>query len=208
MTTHPAVCWAGCHAVSYDIEKNQFVRCYGYHNLGGCSLVGDEPHGLSMAGNMFYGQHRYDTAGGVDIHSRRATAAHDLRQRRHPPDLAQDAQGRQGPGFLASPSCTRTTHNTISSMTFSDGRVFIITKQTNALFVFQGQRNATVKSLGLRRDDRCGGSVRCIRPARGRSFARAGPAGPGSPRQVQRAWAGSASRCRSPPPAGPSWDDT
>ena len=32
-------------------------------------------------------------------------------------------------------------HNTISSMTFSNGRVFILTKQTNALFVFQGQRN-------------------------------------------------------------------
>ena len=38
------------------------------------------------------------------------------------------------------------THNTISSMTFSDGRVFVMTKQTNALFVFQGQRSAQVKT--------------------------------------------------------------
>ena len=90
----------GCHAVSYDITKNQFVRCYSYHNLGGAKLVGDEPHGLSMAGDMLYGQHHGDTAGGIDIHSapgdrgtRSPAAAASLA-------LAQDAQGRQGAGLV------------------------------------------------------------------------------------------------------------
>lgn len=128
----------GCHAVSYDIEKNRFVRCYSYHSLGGCSLVGDEPHGLSMAGNMFYGQHHYDTAGGVDINSASAStiSGHGgILQTWH--KTHKDVKGQD----FCFPFMYQNPHNTISSMTFSEGRVFILTKQTNALFVFQGQRS-------------------------------------------------------------------
>lgn len=127
----------GCHAVSYDIVKNQFVRCYGYHSLGGCSLVGDEPHGLSMAGDMFYGQHLYDTAGGIDIHARPGTQGVTISghggvlQTWHKTN--KDVDGRE----FCFPFMYQNPHNTISSMTFSDGRVFVITKQTNALYVFR-----------------------------------------------------------------------
>lgn len=131
----------GCHAVSYDIPKNQFVRCYSYHSLGGCSLVGDEPHGLSMAGNMFYGQHLYDTAGGVDIHC--APGDRGVIISGHGGILQtyykknKDIKGQD----FCFPFTYQNPHNTISSMTFFDKRVFIITKQTNALFVFRGQRS-------------------------------------------------------------------
>jgi len=131
-----------CHAVSYDIQKNQFVRCYGRHSLGGCMLVGDEPHGLSMAGNMFYGQHHYDTAGGVDINSQPGDRGFTISRgggimntwyKTH-----KDVRGQD----FCFPSMYQNVHNTISAMTFSDGRVFVVTKQTNSLFVFQGQRSA------------------------------------------------------------------
>jgi len=129
----------GCHAVSYDIQKNRFVRCYSYHSLGGCSLVGDEPHGLSMAGDMFYGQHSFDTAGGVDIRSGAGvtiSGSDGILHNWH--RTHKDVKGQD----FCFPFMYQNTHNTISSMTFSDGRVFILAKQTNALFVFQGQRNA------------------------------------------------------------------
>jgi len=130
----------GCHAVSYDIQKNQFARCYSYHWLGGANLVGDEPLGVSMAGNMFYGHHLYDTTGGVDIYSKPGDRGITISgsggilsnwQKTHKDVAGQD---------FCFPFMYQNPHNTVSSMTFSDGRVFILTKQTNSLFVFRGRR--------------------------------------------------------------------
>src|SRR5690606_36757275 len=76
---------SGCNAVCYDLAANRFIKDYGYHNLGGCNLVGDETHALSIAGTVWFGLHTWGTAGGKDVVTR---ANHTLLDYGNPSDLA------------------------------------------------------------------------------------------------------------------------